>query len=77
MSAVRQLSVFIANEAGRVTEVTRILGDAGINIRRFVVSDTADFGILRLVVVDDADRGFPLPHGAPVAARRTAAAEAR
>lgn len=47
---VKQLSVFIANEAGRVSEVTGLLGDAGINIRGFSVSDTADYGILRLVV---------------------------
>jgi hypothetical protein len=50
VSKVRQLSVFIANESGRVSEVTGVLGDAGINIRGFSVSDTADFGILRLVV---------------------------
>ncbi len=47
---VRQLSVFIENKAGRVSEVTGILGDAGINVRGFSVSDTAEFGILRLVV---------------------------
>jgi hypothetical protein len=47
---VRQLSVFIANEAGRVSEVTDILGSAGVNIRGFAVSDTAEYGILRLVV---------------------------
>lgn len=49
-TVVIQLSVFIANEAGRVSEVTGQLGDAGINIRGFSVSDTADYGILRLVV---------------------------
>lgn len=47
---VRQLSVFIANEAGRVSEVTGLLGESGVNIRGFSVSDTADYGILRLVV---------------------------
>ena len=47
---VRQLSVFIANESGRVSEVTGLLGEHGINIRGFSVSDTAGFGILRLVV---------------------------
>lgn len=47
---VRQISVFIANEAGRVSEVTGLLGEAGVNIRGFSVSDTADYGILRLVV---------------------------
>jgi hypothetical protein len=47
---VRQLSVFIANEAGRVSQVTELLGSAGVNIRGFSVSDTAEYGILRLVV---------------------------
>ena len=50
MSKVRQLSVFIENKAGRVSEVTAKLGEAGINIRGFSVSDTADHGILRLIV---------------------------
>lgn len=47
---VRQLSVFIENKAGRVSEVTDVLGEKGVNIRGFSVSDTADYGILRLVV---------------------------
>jgi hypothetical protein len=48
--AVTQLSVFLDNTAGRLAEVTRILGEHGVNIRGFSVADTADFGILRLVV---------------------------
>lgn len=48
--SIKQLSVFIENKSGRVSEVTGILGDAGVNIRGFSVSDTAEFGILRLVV---------------------------
>ncbi len=51
---VVQLSVFIENKAGRVSEVTDLLGANGINIRGFSVADTADYGILRLVV-DDPD----------------------
>jgi hypothetical protein len=47
---VRQLSVFIENTPGRVSEVTELLGRSGINIRGFSVADTQDFGILRLVV---------------------------
>ncbi|MCX8007111.1 MAG: ACT domain-containing protein [Coriobacteriia bacterium] len=47
---VKQISVFVENKAGRVSEVTAIIGDAGVNIRGFSVSDTADFGIVRLVV---------------------------
>jgi hypothetical protein len=52
--AVTQLSVFLDNTAGRLAEVTRILGDHQINIRGFSVADTADFGILRLLVNDEA-----------------------
>ena len=51
---VKQLSVFIENKAGRVSEVTDVLGEAGVNIRGFSVSDTADYGIVRLVVDDPA-----------------------
>lgn len=51
---VIQLSVFIETKAGRVSEVTDVLGTAGINIRGFSVSDTTDYGIVRLVVDDPA-----------------------
>ncbi len=52
---VHQLSVFIENKAGRVAEVARVLGDTGVNIRGFSVSDTAEYGILRLVVDKPAE----------------------
>lgn len=51
---IKQLSVFIENRAGRVSEVTGLLGASGVNIRGFSVADTAEFGILRLVVDDPA-----------------------
>lgn len=49
---VEQISIFIENKSGRLAEVTRILGDAGINIRALSLADTSDFGILRLIVND-------------------------
>ncbi len=49
---VEQISVFIENKSGRLAEVTRILGEAGINIRTLSLADTSDFGILRLIVND-------------------------
>lgn len=49
---VEQLSIFIENKSGRLAEITRILGDAGINIRALSLADTSDFGILRLIVND-------------------------
>lgn len=49
---VEQISVFIENKSGRLAEVTRLLGDAGVNIRALSLADTSDFGILRLIVND-------------------------
>ena len=62
---VEQISIFIENKSGRLAEITRVLGDAGINIRALSLADTSDFGILRLIVNDGAkaatvlkDNGF-------------------
>ena len=62
---VEQISVFLENKAGRLAEVTRVLGEAGISIRALSLADTTDFGILRLIVdrYDQArqilkDKGF-------------------
>jgi len=49
---VDQLSIFLENRAGRLAEVTRILSEAGVNIRALSLADTSDFGILRLIVSD-------------------------
>ncbi len=50
---VEQIAVFLENKSGRLAEVTRILGEAGVNIRALTLADTADFGILRLIVNDN------------------------
>lgn len=47
---VEQISVFIENKSGRLAEVSRVLGEAGVNIRALSLADTSDFGILRLIV---------------------------
>lgn len=57
-----QLSVFIENKAGRITEVTDALAKAGLNIRGFAVSDTADFGIVRVIVNDPQAGKTALEH---------------
>lgn len=48
----KQISVFLENKAGRLAHVTRVLGEAGINIRALSIADTSDFGILRIIVSD-------------------------
>ena len=49
---VQQLSIFIENRSGRLQEVFKTLGQAGVTIKALSVSDTSDFGILRLIVTD-------------------------
>jgi len=52
---VEQLAVFLENKSGRLAAITKILSDNGINIRALSVADTADFGILR-IIVDQTDK---------------------
>ncbi len=47
---VEQIAVFLENKSGRLAEITAILAENEINIRALSVADTADFGILRLIV---------------------------
>jgi hypothetical protein len=49
---VEQISVFLENKSGRLAEVMRVLGSAGVNIRALSIADTSDFGILRIIVND-------------------------
>lgn len=47
---IEQLSVFLENRPGRLAEMARVLGEAGNNMRAFVVADTAEFGVARIIV---------------------------
>ena len=48
----KQLSVFLENKSGQLTEVTDVLGRAGINLSAMSIADNSDFGILRCIVSD-------------------------
>lgn len=52
MNKVEQISIFLENKPGGLEFVTRVLKDAGINIRALSLADTSDFGVLRLIVND-------------------------
>jgi hypothetical protein len=56
---VDQISIFIENKLGTLAEVTGIMGDAGIDLRALSLADTADFGVLR-VIVDDPHKALEL-----------------
>ncbi|MGN0625044.1 MAG: ACT domain-containing protein [Oscillospiraceae bacterium] len=49
---VKQISVFVQNEPGRLSQITRLMAENEIDIRSISISDTVDFGILRLIVND-------------------------
>lgn len=51
---LKQLSIFLENAPGRLYEATHALGEAGLNLRSLCISDTSDFGILRILVSDVA-----------------------
>jgi hypothetical protein len=50
---VEQISVFLANQAGRLAEVTQILSETGVNIRALFLVDNFDQGVLRMIVNDN------------------------
>lgn len=49
-----QLTVFIENRAGRLSEVLNVLKENGVNIISMSLADTTEFGLLRLIVNDAA-----------------------
>ncbi len=67
---IQQISVFLENTSGRLAEVTRVLADAQVNIRAISIADTADFGILRLIV-DKVDLAMNALAKAGLTARTT------
>ena len=52
----KQLTVFIENRTGRLSEVLGVLKDHNVNILSLSLADTTEFGLLRLIV-DNAARG--------------------
>ena len=50
--AITQLSAFLENTPGTLYQAVSAISDAGVNIRALSVTDTRDFGILRLIVSD-------------------------
>ena len=49
---VQQLSVFLENRAGRLDDVLKVLSEGGVNIVALSLADTADYGMLRMIVSD-------------------------
>ncbi|MCE5301272.1 MAG: ACT domain-containing protein [Spirochaetia bacterium] len=54
---VMQLSVFLENREGRLAEAVGLVAEAGINIRALSLAETADFGVIRMIV-DTPDKAI-------------------
>jgi len=67
---IKQISVFLENTTGRLSEVTKTLADAGINLRAISIADTADFGILR-IIADKTDSAVAALNTAGFTTRQT------
>ena len=52
---IRQLSIFAENRKGAMNRITQILFDARINMNTLITNDSAEFGIIRMLV-SDTDR---------------------
>ena len=46
---IEQVSVFLENSSGRLAQLTRVLGDAGIDMHALMVADTEEFGVVRII----------------------------
>ena len=49
---IHQISVFLENRIGQLSEITKLLADAGIDIRALSIAETSDYGLARMIVDD-------------------------
>jgi hypothetical protein len=59
MKAIKQISVFIENEPGRLARITNVLKDHGINMRALSIAESGEFGIIRFIV-DRPKNGYKI-----------------
>lgn len=49
---IYQISVFLENRAGQLSEITGILADEGIDLRAINIAEASDYGVLRIIASD-------------------------
>ena len=62
--SIQQISVFLENRAGQLAEISGILAENNIDLRAISIAETADYGVLRMIV-DNAQKatGILMEHG--------------
>ncbi|MDR1562639.1 MAG: acetolactate synthase [Dysgonamonadaceae bacterium] len=56
---INQISIFLENKYGKLSEILAMLGKENIRIIAATVADTSEFGILR-IIVNDAQKAYDL-----------------
>ena len=46
---IDQVTVFLENQKGRLSALTRTLADAGVNMIALTIAETSDYGLVRIV----------------------------
>lgn len=49
---IHQITVFLENRSGQLAQITKLLSDAGVDIRAISIAETADYGLARMIVDD-------------------------
>ena len=52
---ISQITVFLENEKGRLSAMTSVLGEAGIDMQALTIAETAEYGLVRLIVDKPAE----------------------
>lgn len=62
--SIHQISVFLENRTGQLSEITRLLAENNIDLRAISIAETADYGLARMIVDDAAKASnILLQHG--------------
>jgi len=54
---IKQLSIFINNEPGRLAQIAAALKECNVNMKAFNIAESSGFGVFR-AIVDEPDRAF-------------------
>ena len=67
---VNQISIFLENKYGKLSEILALLAEEKIRIIAATVADTSEYGILR-IIVSDPQKAYKILKGNNVSANLT------
>ncbi len=53
---IQQITAFIENRPGRLTDILKVLAEHGIDLNGISIADSSDFGLFRMIL-SDPERG--------------------